>query len=101
MARDTSTAVASDTPTAIRPATLRGGLALAVLAALTAFAVRAQAQQGPSPSALESSSHVVNANARTNPMGLGAIGVELARPVVVQFGETSPSTPPGPQDSSK
>jgi hypothetical protein len=101
MAHHTSTAVTSDTPTAIRPATLRGGLALAVLAALAAFAVRAQAQQGPSPSALESSSQVMNVHARTNPLGSGAIGVQLARPVVVQFGESSPSTPPGPQDSSK
>lgn len=101
MARHTSTTLASDTPTAIRPATLRGGLALAVLAALTAFAVRAQAQQGRSPSAFESLSRVLNANARTNPLGARAIGVELARPVVVQFGETSPSTPPGPQYSSK
>jgi hypothetical protein len=101
MARHTSTAVTRDTPTAIRPATLRGGLALAVLAALTAFAVRAQAQQGQSPFALEGPSPVANAMARTNPLGLGAIGVELARPVVVQFGETSPSTPLGTQDSSK
>jgi hypothetical protein len=101
MAHHTSTAVTSDTPTAIRPATLRGGLALAVLAALTAFAVRAQAQQGQLPSALENSSRLVNTRARTNRLGLGAIGVEPARPVVVQFGETSSSTPPGPQDSSK
>lgn len=101
MARNTSTTVTIDTPTAIRPATLRSGLALAVLAALTAFAVRAQAQQGPSPFALDSLPRVVHAKARMNPLGSGAIGVELARSVVRQPGEAPPSAPPDPQDPNK
>ena len=101
MARNASTALTTDTPTAIRPATLRSGLALAVLAALTAFAVRAQAQQGPSPSAFDNLPRVVNAKPRMNPQGSGAIGVELARSVVRQSGEAPPSAFPNPQDSSK
>jgi hypothetical protein len=79
MSRDTSTTLTPDTPAAIRPAALRSGLALAVLAAMTAFAVRAQAQQGPSPSALDNLRHVVNANAQTNPLGSRAIGLGLAQ----------------------
>ena len=101
MARNTSTTLTSDTPTAIRPATLRSGLALAVLAALTAFAVRAQAQQGPSPFAPDSLRHAVSVNARMNPVGSGAIGVESARSVVGQSAGATPSVPPDPQDPSK
>jgi len=42
-----SNTLAANVPAALRPATLRAGLALAVAAALTAFAVRLQAQATP------------------------------------------------------
>lgn len=44
MSRNTSHTMAVDTPAALRPAPLRAGLTLAVIAALTAFAIRVQAQ---------------------------------------------------------
>ncbi len=50
MSRNTSHTAAADLPAAIQPAPLRAGLTLAVVAALTAFAIRVQAQ-APSHSA--------------------------------------------------
>lgn len=44
MSRNTSRTMAVNTPAALRPAPLRAGLTLAVIAALTAFAIRVQAQ---------------------------------------------------------
>jgi hypothetical protein len=44
MSRTTFSTMAESTPAALRPAVLRAGLALAVVAAVTAFAARAQAQ---------------------------------------------------------
>jgi len=52
MSRNTSNTMAAATPAALRPSTLRAGLALAVAAALGAFAVRVNAQ-APSQSALQ------------------------------------------------
>ncbi len=44
MSRDHSEYVTTNIPTAIRPAVLRAGLALAVVAAMTAFALRTHVQ---------------------------------------------------------
>jgi hypothetical protein len=44
MSRDRSNTVTMNLPAALRPARLRAGLALAVIAAIAAFAVRVQAQ---------------------------------------------------------
>lgn len=44
MSRNSSRTMAANIPAALRPAPLRAGLTLAVIAALTAFAIRAQAQ---------------------------------------------------------
>jgi hypothetical protein len=52
MSRNSSNTMPMSTPEAIRPSTLRAGLTLAVVAALSAFAVRVQAQ-APSQSAFE------------------------------------------------
>jgi hypothetical protein len=53
MSRSSSTTMAVSAPAALRPTTLRAGLVLAVFAALSAFAVRVQAQQLSSPGALQ------------------------------------------------
>lgn len=45
MTRNRSNAMASYVPSALRPATLRAGLTLAVIAAIAAFAVRVQAEE--------------------------------------------------------
>jgi hypothetical protein len=45
MSRNRSNTMAINVPAALRPARLRAGLALAVIAAIAAFAVRVQAQQ--------------------------------------------------------
>jgi hypothetical protein len=52
MSRNSSNPMAVGTPAALRPATLRAGLTLAVVAALSAFAVRVHAQ-APSQSAVQ------------------------------------------------
>jgi hypothetical protein len=52
MSRNSSTSQAANGPAALRPEILRAGLALAVVAALAAFAARAQAQS-PSQSAFQ------------------------------------------------
>ena len=45
MSRNRSNTMTMNVPAALRPARLRAGLALAVIAAIAAFAVRVQAQQ--------------------------------------------------------
>jgi Outer membrane protein beta-barrel domain len=52
MSRSSSNTKAGDLPAALRPATLRAGLTLAVAAAIAAFAMRAQAQ-APSNNAFQ------------------------------------------------
>ena len=52
MSLNSSNTTTADLPAALRPATLRAGLTLTVIAALTAFAARAQAQR-QSPSTFE------------------------------------------------
>ena len=47
MSRDRSSTVAVNVPAPLRPATLRAGLVLAVIAAMAAFAVRVGAQEAP------------------------------------------------------
>jgi hypothetical protein len=45
MSRNRSNTMTSNVPNALRPATLRKGLVLAVIAAMAAFAIRVQAEQ--------------------------------------------------------
>lgn len=47
MSRDRSSTVAVNVPAPLRPAALRAGLVLAVIAAMAAFAVRVGAQEAP------------------------------------------------------
>src|SRR5256885_12632906 len=52
MSRNRSNSSAANVPAALRPAKLRAGLVLAVIAAMAAFAVRVHAEQVPTPATL-------------------------------------------------
>ena len=54
-----SSAVSTEVPAALRPSTLRISLTLVVIAALTAFAVRAQGQSAPDTSAVKTVPYAV------------------------------------------
>ena len=55
MSRQRSATISQSLPTALRPATLRAGLVLAVLAAMAAFTVRIETEQTPTPATLSAS----------------------------------------------
>ena len=54
MSRDRSSTMAVSVPAPLRPATLRAGLVLAVIAAMAAFAVRVGAQEAPATASVSS-----------------------------------------------
>jgi hypothetical protein len=55
MSRQHSTTISQSMPAALRPAALRAGLVLAVLAAMAAFTVRIETAQTPTPATLSAS----------------------------------------------
>jgi len=59
MSRQRSTTISQSMPVALRPATLRAGLVLAVLAAMAAFTVRVETDQSPTPVTLSASTSVL------------------------------------------